>query len=253
MKIFVNAAFGFSLVSSIMAVLLHIFKKPRLEFFLKSALILAFCTLTAGMGLFWTATGRPPLATQYESLLCFTWCAYILTAFFYFSTKTPGMLTALATAAPLLLAGASLISRDPVSLIPALRSNWLLYHVVACMAAYAAFALAAILAAFTLLGHKEGLEPLMARLIKAGFVLLTAGIITGSVWADAAWGSYWSWDPKETWSFITWLFYAVILHLRKSASWRGDMFAWAVLVGFTAVLFTYFGVNFLLTGLHSYA
>ncbi|MDD5773858.1 MAG: c-type cytochrome biogenesis protein CcsB [bacterium] len=85
-----------------------------------------------------------------------------------------------------------------------------------------------------------------------GFIFLTGGIIAGAVWADSAWGSYWSWDPKETWSLITWFIYAAYLHARKTSGWSGIKAAYISVYGFWAVVFTYFGVNFLLPGLHSY-
>ena len=81
---------------------------------------------------------------------------------------------------------------------------------------------------------------------------LTGGILLGSVWANEAWGAYWSWDPKETWSLITWLFYATALHLKRSRGWSGRRFSWMSLIGLGFVLFTYFGVNYLLSGMHSY-
>jgi cytochrome c-type biogenesis protein CcsB len=84
-----------------------------------------------------------------------------------------------------------------------------------------------------------------------GFIFLTLGIVTGAVWAHYAWGSYWSWDPKETWSLITWLVYAVMLHTRLVRGWRGRRMAIMAIVGFGCVLFTYLGVNFL-PSLHSY-
>ena len=84
-------------------------------------------------------------------------------------------------------------------------------------------------------------------------MLLTAGVLLGAVWANQAWGSYWSWDPKETWSLITWFIYAVALHLWRSRGWRGKLFAWINIAGFLCVLITYFGVNYLMSGLHAYA
>jgi len=84
-------------------------------------------------------------------------------------------------------------------------------------------------------------------------LFLTVGIIAGAVWANFAWGTYWSWDPKETWSLITWFTYAVFLHCRFMRGWRGKRAAWISIVGFSSVVFTYFGVNFLLSGMHSYA
>ena len=85
-----------------------------------------------------------------------------------------------------------------------------------------------------------------------GFLWLTAGIITGAVWANSAWGTYWSWDSKETWSLITWFFYTLALHLRFSRGWANRSKAWMAIFGFISTLFTCYGVNFLLSGLHSY-
>jgi cytochrome c-type biogenesis protein CcsB len=90
------------------------------------------------------------------------------------------------------------------------------------------------------------------QMVVIGFLMLTLGIITGSVWAHSAWGTYWSWDPKETWSLITWLVYAALLHSRMVRGWRGNKLAVFSILGFFCVLFTYFGVNYL-AGLHSYA
>jgi cytochrome c-type biogenesis protein CcsB len=102
-----------------------------------------------------------------------------------------------------------------------------------------------------LLPDGEAIDELLYHNVVFGFILLTMGIVTGSVWAHHAWGSYWSWDPKETWSLVTWLIYAVLLHTRLVRGWRGGKIAVLCILGFAAVLFTYFGVNYL-PGLHSY-
>ena len=113
-------------------------------------------------------------------------------------------------------------------------------------------------------GRKEGsilgmfpdlkvLDEVNYKSIAVGFPLLSLGIITGAAWANYAWGTYWSWDPKETWSLITWFIYAAYLHARFTRGWHGTRAAVLSILGFTAVIFTYFGVNFLLSGLHSYA
>ncbi len=99
----------------------------------------------------------------------------------------------------------------------------------------------------------DSLDDLIYKTIAAGFPLLTIGIVTGAAWANYAWGSYWSWDPKETWSLITWFVYLVFLHARVTREWRGKRVALLSIIGFVAVLFTYFGVNYVLSGLHSYA
>jgi cytochrome c-type biogenesis protein CcsB len=91
------------------------------------------------------------------------------------------------------------------------------------------------------------------RAMGLGYVLLTAGIVLGAVWANEAWGSYWSWDPKETWSLITWMVYTAAIHLRRTHRWQGRRMAWLSVAGFAFVLFTYFGVNYLMSSMHSYA
>jgi cytochrome c-type biogenesis protein CcsB len=105
----------------------------------------------------------------------------------------------------------------------------------------------------TLFPDMKFLDELNYRSIMVGFPMLTLGIITGAAWANYAWGTYWSWDPKETWSLITWFIYAAFLHARITAGWRGKKAAVLAIIGFGAVVFTYIGVNYLLSGLHSYA
>lgn len=92
----------------------------------------------------------------------------------------------------------------------------------------------------------------MHKTLVIRFLWLTAGIITGAIWANSAWGTYWSWDPKETWSLITWFVYATALHAKFTGGWGGNRIAWFTIVGFVSVMFTYYGVNYLLPGLHSY-
>ena len=98
----------------------------------------------------------------------------------------------------------------------------------------------------------DQLDDVTYRMIAIGWPLLTGGIITGAVWANSAWGTYWSWDPKETWSLITWFVYAIYLHARYVRGWKGSQMAVISAVGFLAVIFTYLGVNLVLSGLHSY-
>jgi cytochrome c-type biogenesis protein CcsB len=151
-------------------------------------------------------------------------------------------------------------------LLPALKSNWLIAHVMTCFVGYAAFAIAFGLSGMYLLkGRQTGasgsllshlpdagvLDELNHQMVMFGFLFLTVGIITGAVWANSAWGRYWGWDPKETWSLITWFVYATVLHARLMRGWHGKRIAFLSIAGFIAVLFTYFGVNYL-PGLHSY-
>ena len=213
--------------------------------------------------------GHAPFSNMYESLVFFAWTIgiiYLVVERRYRNRVIGAFAMPLACLA---IAYASL-SPDKViqPLIPALKSNWLIAHVITCFLGYAAFAVAFGVSIMYLIKSKAKpvskkgvavhipssglLDELTHQLVMFGFLFLTVGIITGAVWAKQAWTRYWSWDPKETWSLITWLIYAALLHFRMMRGWRGKRIAVISIVGFAAVLFTYFGVNFLLAGLHSY-
>ncbi len=217
-----------------------------------------------------TGYGYIPLSNMYESLIFFSWTIVLiyLVLEFRFKQRIIGTFATLfafmAIAASSILPGSNATIKP---LMPALQSNWLGIHVITCFFGYAAFAVSFGISLLFLIQHRwEGisggigwlpnsttLDEINYRSIVLGFPMLTVGIITGAAWAQYAWGSYWSWDPKETWSLITWLIYAAFLHARITRDWRGRKMAILSLVGFMAVLFTYFGVSYILAGLHSYA
>jgi cytochrome c-type biogenesis protein CcsB len=229
---------------------------------------------TAGMGFRWVESyqmgfGHAPLSNLYESLIFFAWT--IIAIYLYVEWRYGNRVIG-AFSAPLAFLAIAYASLSPnisdriQPLIPALKSNWLIAHVITCFIGYGAFAVACGVSFMYLLksgrGEEEGglagrfppasvLDELTHQLVMFGFLFLSAGIITGAVWANSAWGRYWGWDPKETWSLITWFVYAAMLHARMMRGWRGRRIAYLTLIGFAAVLFTYFGVN-LLPGLHSY-
>lgn len=229
---------------------------------------------TTGIAMRWAESykmgiGHAPLSNMYESLIFFSWMIiliyliierryqyYIIGAF-----STPTAFLAMAYAS---LFGN--ISDRIQPLVPALKSNWLIVHVITCFIGYAAFAIALGTSVMYLIGkgaddetkgwtnhfpRPSVLDELTYQMVIFGFLFLSVGIITGAVWANSAWGSYWTWDPKETWSLITWFIYATLIHARLMHGWRGKRLAFISIVGFCAVLFTYFGVNYL-PGLHSY-
>lgn len=213
---------------------------------------ISLAAVTLLLGLIWKETGRPPMSNIHESLLVTAW--FTAAAVLYARGRAAAVRPAALFLLCALLAGAALARRDLSPLMPALRSNWLIFHVLTCMAAYAALGMAGVYGARAfLLKKEEEAAPLVRSLIKGGFLLLAAGIITGSVWADTAWGSYWSWDPKEIWSLITWLFYAGLLHMNRTGRAGAAALCRLAVLGLFLVLFTYLGVNFLLGGLHSYA
>lgn len=248
-----NSSFALALAALAAEAAAYAFRRPRLGAAAPWALGLSWLLLSAALGLLWASLGRAPLSNQYESLLALIWFIAPLAFYFYRANRRQELIAAAALASALLFGGAALLDRTVRPLMPALRSNWLIIHVLSSMAAYAAFALAAAAAGWALAKGRSGdFDDFLLRLMKTGFAFLTLGIITGSVWANTAWGAWWSWDPKETWSLITWLAYAAALHLKKTGV-RGGRFCVITLACFGAVLFTYFGVNFLLSGMHSYA
>ncbi len=162
------------------------------------------------------------------------------------------------------------------ALVPALQSYWIAIHVTAMLVAIGLFVFGAVVTVLYLLvdrsqrrvaagrpswsagilQHLPGaavLDRLSYRSILFAFPVWTFGVIAGAIWADHAWGRYWGWDPKETWSFITWVVYAMFLHARATAGWRGRRAAYIHLIGFGCLMFNVIGVNLWITGLHSYA
>lgn len=206
--------------------------------------------------------GRAPFSDLFESLVLFGWTTALIYLVIEYKTK---LKVIGAYAMPLAFFAMIYALKEYTAikpLMPALKSNWLIAHVIACFLGYSGFAVSAALSIMYLVTGQEKdakskrallLDDLIYQTVVVGFILLTAGIVTGAIWANSAWGTYWSWDPKETWSLITWLVYAAMLHSRYMRGWQGKRLAWFSLIGFACVLFTYFGVNLLLSGLHSYA
>ncbi|HUK81521.1 MAG TPA: cytochrome c biogenesis protein CcsA [Verrucomicrobiae bacterium] len=208
----------------------------------------------------WAEAGRAPFSNMFESLVLFAWAVVAVYLALRVKLDIPALGAATALLAALALAYASTYHDNAIKpLMPALRSNWLTFHVLACFLGYGAFGVACaasfgyLLTASRRAELADAFDTATAKTISFGFLFLTVGIISGAVWANSAWGTYWSWDPKETWSLITWFIYAVFLHCRFMRGWRGKRAAWISVLGFASVIFTYFGVNYLLSGLHSYA
>ncbi len=250
------------------------FKKKVLAKIGFTVLIIGFLFNTGGIILRWIESyqigyGHAPFSNMYESLVFFSWTVAVLYIFVEFKYKESIIGVFASPLIFLAIAYASLspdISSKITPLVPALKSNWLIAHVITCFLGYAGFAVAfgfSIIyfvkpqnpeakSIFAKLPSWELIDELTYQMVVFGFLFLTIGIITGAVWANSAWGKYWSWDPKETWSLITWFVYAIFMHLRMIKGWHGRKLALVSIIGFMAVIFTYFGVNFLLSGLHSY-
>lgn len=269
---YITFAYGLSFLAFI---LYYLVKKDVLNTIGDVILIVAFISQGGAIIIRWIESyrmgwGHVPLTNFYESLIFFSFVLGLIYILFRFWGRLKFLGAFMTPPILLTLAYASLspeIERGIKPLIPALQSNWLTVHVVTCFLSYAIFAFSFVISILYILQKDGGkgsdkktgilppkntLDELTYRGILVGMPLLTIGIITGSAWAHYAWGSYWSWDPKETWSLITWIIYAAFLHMRLIKGWRGRKTAILSIVGFAAVLFTFLGVNFIISGLHSY-
>ena len=213
-------------------------------------------------------TGRLPVNSVYEFLLLFSFVLLAFSVFWLIKIKLNVVASFILAVATVLLGVSFALSDAAAPLMPALQSRWRVIHVLTAIIAYAAFAVEFGLAIFyvitiprkvpaTGLSPEKAeraafLEKLMFNSVVVGFIFLTLLIVTGSIWAEDAWGAWWSWDPKETWALITWIIYAVYMHLYSKPAWRGHKGCYLSIIGFACVLFTLLGVSFLMGGLHSY-
>jgi len=210
---------------------------------------------------------QAPFTTMYESLNFFAWACVLAVIIFERKLKLEktGPYLWLIIIALLALASSPALPKEVSPLVPALQSYWLWLHVSVTLIGEAFLAIAFVASLLYLLSRnkkmtpaetekrKEKLDLVAYRAVAVGFPLFTLGaLVFGMIWASKAWGRYWGWDPKEVWSLITWLFYALYLHTRLVYGWKGKKSALIAVLGFIAALFTFFGVNYLLRGLHSY-
>ncbi len=229
----------------------------------KNLLVLASASAVIGVLANMTAlvvrtilSGRLPLTDGYEFILSFTFVSVLLYLMYEKMSQSKNGGAVLMFIAALLLASVFILmpnQHGTVSpLMPALKSPWLTSHVLTAVIAYSAFTLGAALALVQLMKKEKNGDFNVYRTVAGGFVMLSISIVLGGVWAEETWGTYWSWDPKETWALVTWIIYAIYLHIYRSKGWKGSNANLIALAGFILVLFTFFGVNYLLSGLHSY-
>mgnify|MGYP005831031463 CR=1 FL=1 len=234
----------------------------------RAALLTAFLLHTGGLALRWYASGHAPWSNAYEATVYIAWAAALAGVVLSRRSLWLPAATSLLAAATLFVAHLSGMDPQITPLVPVLKSKWLVIHVSTITASYGFLGLGALVALLSLalqafaparanLRLRAAVTELSSdvrRLLRLGFVLLNVGTIFGAIWANASWGRYWGWDAKETWTLVTILTYTVILHLRQVPRLAGEMlFSVAAVLGFGSVLMTYFGVNYYLTGLHSYA
>jgi cytochrome c-type biogenesis protein CcsB len=215
-------------------------------------------------------SGFFPLATMFDAVSVFSWVVVGLFLVMRYRDPSPvfGSI-AVPLASVLMLVGWTLSYQVRQPIVPVLMSWWLPVHVTLALVGNGVFALAAISGLMyvvqerliktkrirrihKLLPSLETLDSINKRGLPLGFFFLSVGIISGALWAGSAWGSYWTWDPKETWSLITWFAYAGMVHQRLALGWRGKKAAILAILGFALVMFTFFGVSALMEGHHSF-
>ena len=240
-------------------------QKVNTIFFVILAVLLLLHTF--GMGHRWYVSGHAPWSDTYESLVYIAWSAMFAGVVFF--RQSLMALSATVVMAGIFMFTAHLTGIDPqiTNLVPVLKSYWLTIHVSIITGSYGFLAIGAMLGfmALTLFIFRDSKRPHIDNTIRQitaineasliiGIAALVVGNFIGGVWANESWGRYWGWDPKETWAYISIIVYAIVLHLRLIPKLNTPfVFAVASTVAFASILMTYFGVNFYLSGMHSYA
>ncbi len=239
-------------------------KKTTFVFFI--ILSILFALHTFGMGFRWIISGHAPWSDTYESLLYISWSAVFAGVIFF--RKSLLALSAAIIVAGIFMFTANLTSIDPqiTNLVPVLKSYWLTIHVSILTASYGFFGLGAILGFMALImfifrQNRPHLDETIRNIsaineiaLIIGLSAITIGNFLGGVWANESWGRYWGWDPKETWAYVSIVVYALVVHMRFVKALNNPfVFSTASLLAFSTILMTYFGVNFYLSGMHSYA
>jgi len=259
-------------VLMIMVVLYRIFKQNKFNLTIlngfKILLLLLWISHTLGLVARWYISGHAPWSNAYESMIYVSWATMFFGLAFGRKSDLTMASTAFVTSMILWVAHLNWVDPSIANLVPVLDSYWLMIHVAVIVASYGPFTLsmiiglvALILIIITTKKNKKKLDLNIKELtvineisLTVGLVMLTIGNFLGGQWANESWGRYWGWDPKETWALISIIIYAFVIHMRLVPGLRGRFaFNWASVIAFGSILMTYFGVNFYLTGLHSYA
>ncbi len=279
MGIFKNTEYSYLLIGLLLMIVffIRVFIDPtpkserifnRISQVMVFLLVIMFTYHGAGLAMRWFISGHAPWSNGYEAVVFIAWITML--AGFIFSRSNPGILagTALLAAFMIFVTEMNLLDPEITPLQPVLKSYWLMIHVAVITSSYGFLGLGAILGFFNMIlyllrGNRSAvrvtknineLTYVSELTITIGLFLLTIGTFLGGIWANESWGRYWGWDPKETWALVSVLVYAIILHFRFIPGLKGRFaFNVASLWGYSAILFTFFGVNFILVGLHSYA
>lgn len=246
-----------------------VLKTPRLGRWASRALVGGGAANGVALALRWIESGRAPLANLFETLSFWAWLiviAYLVIERLYQQRVLGAFVAPLAFLA---VGIASVMPKTMSPLVPVLQSIWLPIHVSVSFIAYTMFAVAFGAAVIYLLQEQQlksrrphalyyrlpplhVMDGLSYRLSAAGFIFMSLALLTGAIWAEQAWGSYWSWEPKQTMALVTWLLYAAYFHARNIAGWRGRRASWLLVVGFGSALATFLGVSLLAPGMHAF-
>lgn len=263
--------FGFSLLVIFFINIFRVKKSKIIEWIKKiftALLILTFIFHGLGIGLRWYISGHAPWSNGYEAVVFIAWITMISGFIFSFRNSVVIAGTAILASLMIFVTEMNLLDPEITPLVPVLKSYWLMIHVAVITSSYGFLGLAFILGLINLIlyifrnpkngnrisNHISELTRVNELTMTIGVFMLTIGTFLGGIWANESWGRYWGWDPKETWALVSVLVYAVILHLRFIPSLKSEfVFNTVSFWGYSAILFTFFGVNFVLVGLHSYA
>jgi cytochrome c-type biogenesis protein CcsB len=273
LSIFVTLAILYGLIG-LLLITLHVFNilkfKTKIDKYLNKSiypLALMFLVHTAGLALRWYISGHAPWSNGYEAMIFVGWGTTLSGLIFASRNPITLAVTSLLAAIALSVAGMSWMNPEITNLVPVLKSYWLVVHVAVITSSYGFLATGAMLAFFNMclmIARKsknaakvnENIQEfsyIIELALTIGLFMLTVGTFLGGVWANESWGRYWGWDSKETWALVSVLVYSVVLHLRKIPKMNSLLvFNIASLVGFSSVIMTFVGVNYYLSGMHSY-
>ena len=237
------------------------FKKDKLLRFALYGFWAAFAVHTGFIIVRGVVARRLPLSNQFEFANAFAWGVALMLIVMRRKLKTDWLSVVAMPATLLVMTYAALQPMEIRDLMPALRSAWFGVHIGSAVLSYAAFVIAGSIGLRYLLAVKKGnadkkaldqMDYLSYRMVAFGFLFLTVVILSGAIWAEQAWSAFWTWDPKEVWALITWIIYAVFLHLRLRSRKKGTFMAWYLVIAVPVVFFTFAGVNTFMHGLHTY-
>ena len=273
MDVFRQCKIGYLILGGLLLVLsfVMLFKQQKWMKFgiwiLGVGVLLVFTYHMYGMGMRWYIGGYAPWSNSYETMVYVAWATVLAGLLFVRRSTVTFALATLFGGIILFVSGLNWMDPEINPLVPVLKSPWLMFHVAVIVAAYGFFGISCLIGltnlVLTSIAGKKNTALLKTRIkeltivnemaLWVGLALMTVGTFLGAVWANESWGRYWGWDPKETWALITMVVYAVVTHLHLVKRWYSDwLFNLCSVVAFSSVLMTFFGVNYFLSGMHSY-